>query len=87
MQEEHELKTARHHAAVARGRRIRAQIAAQLREGPRSAEVLHREMDLESDVSLPEVVFQLSRMAEEGMAAGEPGGPYRLAQAAPGVRG
>lgn len=78
MAEDRDLKTARHHAAAARGRDIRAQIAAKLREGPRDAEDLYRELDLERDVSLPEVVFQLSRMAEEGRVEGEPGGPYRL---------
>lgn len=63
--------------ARARGVRIRAELVAILKEsGPQAATMLYAQ--IEGDVSLPEVAFQLERLAEEGQASGEPDGLYEL---------
>lgn len=70
-----ETRTRKHEEAAARGQRIRDDLLQRLRtDGPQAAADLHPEMDRE--VSLSEVAFQLNRLAEEGRIAGEVGGVY-----------
>jgi hypothetical protein len=64
--------------AKARGERLRAELLARLRTGPQSAVGLLPQVETPA-VSLPEVSFQLDRLAAEGRAVGERGGSYRLA--------
>lgn len=62
--------------ATERGERLRARLLELLREGgPQHAAELIPQMD--RDVFLSEVAFQLERLAEEGKATGEQGGVYR----------
>lgn len=63
--------------ARARGTKIREDLIALLRRGgPQPATMLYAQ--IEGDVSLSEVAFQLERLAEEGQADGEPDGIYQL---------
>lgn len=62
--------------ARARGEGIRTDLLAKLRtRGPQTAADLHPQLD--GDVSLSEVAFQLGRLAEERKTDGEIGGIYR----------
>jgi DNA-binding Lrp family transcriptional regulator len=62
--------------ATARGESIRARLLERLRaDGPQSASELHPQLD--RDVSLSEVAFQLDRLTEERKIDGEAGGIYR----------
>jgi hypothetical protein len=62
--------------ARARGEGIRAELLAKLGTGgPQSAADLHPQMD--SDVSLSGVAFQLERLNEEGKTDGKAGDAYR----------
>lgn len=69
-------KADRHRAAVERGERIRATLRKSLkRGGPKTAAELYPDVG-DKGVSLSEVVFQLERLADEGLVAGERGKTY-----------
>lgn len=63
--------------ATLRGEQLRAELLAHLRSGPQTAVALLPQLEVPG-VSLSEVSFQLTRLAEEGRTAGERGRPYRL---------
>lgn len=71
-----EAQARKQEAATARGERIRAKLLESLKAGsPQSAADLHQQLD--RDVSLSEVAFQLERLTEERKTDGKAGGAYR----------
>jgi hypothetical protein len=68
----------RQEEAAERGKAIRSELTETLaKDGPQTASALLPQIETPG-ISLPEVAFQLQRLAEEGKADGEVGGAYHL---------